>query len=66
MRQESKLTTFIAAWYIRLHLLQLRTKYAGMQVNEVKRMKDLEIENNKLKRIMTEKLLEIEAIKDVI
>ncbi len=43
-----------------------RSKYAGMEVNEAKRMKDLELENNKLKRILAEKLLEVEALKDVI
>lgn len=42
------------------------SKYAGMEVNEAKRMKDLELENNKLKRILAENLLEIEALKDVI
>jgi putative transposase len=36
-----------------------------MDVNEAKRMKDLEFENNKLKRILAEKLLEVEALKDV-
>ncbi len=40
--------------------------YAGMEVNEAKRMKDLELENNKLKRILAEKLLEVEALKDLI
>jgi putative transposase len=29
-------------------------------------MKDVELENNKLKRILAEKLLEVEALKDVI
>ncbi len=43
-----------------------RSKFAGMEVNEAKRMKDLELENNKLKRILAEKLLEGEARKDVI
>jgi len=43
-----------------------RSKYAGMEVNEAKRMKELELENNKLKRILAEKLLEVEALKDVI
>lgn len=37
-----------------------------MEVNEAKRMKELELENNKLKRILAEKLLEVEALKDVI
>ena len=43
-----------------------RSKYAGMEVNEAKRMRELEIENNKLKRILADKLLEVEALKDVI
>lgn len=43
-----------------------RSKYAGMEVKKAKRMKDLELENNKLKRILAEKLLEVEALKDVI
>lgn len=43
-----------------------RSKYAGMEINEAKRMKELELENNKLKRILAEKLLEVEALKDVI
>lgn len=42
------------------------SKYAGMEVNEAKRMKELDLENNKLKRILAEKLLEVEALKDVI
>lgn len=43
-----------------------RSKYAGMEVSEAKRMKELESENNKLKRILADKLLEVEALKDVI
>lgn len=43
-----------------------RSKFAGMEVNEAKRMRELELENNKLKRILADKLLEVEALKDVI
>lgn len=43
-----------------------RSKYAGMEVSEAKRMKELESENSKLKRILAEKLLEVDALKDVI
>lgn len=43
-----------------------RSKYAGLEVNEAKRLKELESENNKLKRLLAEKLLEIEAMKDVL
>ena len=43
-----------------------RSKYAGLEVNEVKRLKELESENNKLKRLLADKLLEGEAMKDVL
>lgn len=43
-----------------------RSKYAGLEVNEAKRLKELEAENNKLKRLLADKLLEVEAMKDVL
>lgn len=43
-----------------------RSKYAGLEVNEAKRLRELEAENNKLKRLLADKLLEVEAMKDVI
>lgn len=43
-----------------------RSKYAGMEVNEAKRLRELEKENNQLKRLLAEKLLENEALKDVV
>ena len=43
-----------------------RSKYAGLEVNEAKRLKDLESENNKLKKLLAEKLLENEAMRDVL
>lgn len=43
-----------------------RSKYGGLEVNEAKRLKDLEAENNKLKKLLAEKLLENEAMKDVL
>lgn len=42
-----------------------RSKYAGLEVNEAKRLRELEQENNKLKRLLAEKLLEVDAMKDV-
>lgn len=39
-----------------------RSKFAGMEVSEAKCMKELELENNKLKRILADKLLEVEAL----
>lgn len=43
-----------------------RSKYAGLEVNEAKRLRELESENNKLKRLLADKLLELEAMKDVL
>jgi len=45
---------------------QWKCKYAGVSANELKRIKDLEAENVKLKRIYAELALENTAIKDVL
>lgn len=45
---------------------QWKTRYAGMSVNELKRVKELEAENAKLKRMYAELALENVAIKDVL
>ena len=43
-----------------------RSKYGGLEVNEAKRLRELESENNKLKKLLAEKLLENEALRDVV
>ena len=43
-----------------------RSKYAGLEVNEAKRLRELESENQKLKKLLAEKLLENESLKDVV
>lgn len=43
-----------------------RSKYAGLEVNEAKRLRELEVENHKLKKLLAEKMLETEALKDVL
>ena len=43
-----------------------RSKYAGATVNDVKRLRELEAENTKLKRMYAELALENAAIKDVL
>lgn len=43
-----------------------RRKFGGMDVSEAKRLKALEDENRKLKRIVADQALEITAIKDVL
>jgi putative transposase len=43
---------------------QWKSKYAGVSANELKRIKDLEAENGKLKRMYAELALENTAIRD--
>jgi len=43
-----------------------RKKYGGMSVPDARRLKELEAENAKLKRIVANKELEIDALKDVL
>ena len=45
---------------------QWMSKYAGVSANELKRIKDLEAENGKLKRMYAELALENSAIRDVL
>lgn len=43
-----------------------KAKYGGMEVSDVKKMKDLEEENSRLKRIVANLTLENDAIKNVL
>jgi len=43
-----------------------RSKYSGVTMSELKRMKELKAENAKLKRLYAEMALENPAIKDVL
>ena len=43
-----------------------RSKYGGVTVNELKRMKELEAENAKLKRMYADLAMENHAMKDLI
>jgi putative transposase len=42
-----------------------RGKFAGMQVNDAKRLKALEDENRRLKKLVAEQALDIAMLKDV-
>lgn len=43
-----------------------RSKYGGLEVSEAKRLKELERENAQLKKLLAEKMLETEAMRDVL
>ena len=43
-----------------------RKKYGGLEVSDAKRLKRLEDENGRLKRIVAEQTLDISALKDVL
>ena len=42
-----------------------RRRFGGMEVPDAKRLRDLEAENNKLKKLLAESMLDIEALKVV-
>jgi len=42
-----------------------KSKYGGMEVNEARRLKELERENRQLKQIIAEQALDIKVLKDI-
>ena len=42
-----------------------KSKYGGMEVSDAKRLKQLEEENRRLKRIVADQALDIQMLKDV-
>jgi putative transposase len=42
-----------------------RARYGGLKADDVKRLKELETENARLKRIVADKELQIEALKEL-
>ncbi len=42
-----------------------RAQYGGMKADEVKRLKELEVENARLKRIVADQSLEVAALKEI-
>src|SRR4029450_6490257 len=43
-----------------------RKAYGGMSVSEAQRLKELEKENARLKRLLAERLLEVDALKELL
>jgi len=42
-----------------------KQKYGGMEVSDVRRLKELELENQRLKRLVAERDLAIEVMKEI-
>jgi putative transposase len=42
-----------------------RAQYGGMKADDVKRLKELELENTRLKRIVADQTLEVAALKEI-
>jgi putative transposase len=45
--------------------LRWRERYAGMQVNQVKRLRELEHENGRLRKLVAQQAMDIDALKDI-
>ena len=46
-------------------LLQVEAKFGGMEVSEAKRLRALEDENAKVKKLLAEAMLDIAVLKDI-
>jgi len=64
MRLAPRLTKFVVISSATFY--NWRSKFYGLEMNEAKRWRELESENNKLKKLLADKLLEMEAMKDVL
>ena len=47
-------------------LYRWKARFGGLEVNEARRLKRLEEENRRLKRVVAEQALDIQALKDVV
>ncbi len=43
-----------------------RNKYSGVDANELQRLRELEAENSRLKKIVAQQALDIDALKDLV
>ncbi len=48
------------------HLYRWKSKYGGMDVSDAKRLRELELENGKLKKLLAEAALDNAALKEVV
>jgi putative transposase len=54
------------AWRQRRQHLQRKAKFGGLEVSEAKRLKTLEDENTRLKRLLADAMLDNAALKDLL
>jgi len=52
------------AMYIRANFLRLREEFGSLKENEVKRLRDLEKENLRLKKLLAERDMEMEVVRE--
>ena len=60
VEQQRDMGVSAATWYI------WKRKYGGLEVNEARRLKELEQENSKLKRMVANLMLENEAVRETL
>ncbi|ATU95018.1 hypothetical protein BLM14_23460 (plasmid) [Phyllobacterium zundukense] len=49
-----------------VHPIKWRSKFGGMEVPEAKRLKALEEENGKLKRLLADAMLDVSTLKEML
>jgi len=49
-----------------IHFYKWRSKYGGMEVAEAKRLKALEDENGRLKRLLADAILDVSTLKEML
>ena len=49
-----------------VHPINWRSKYGGLEISELRRLRQLEDENRRLKAIVADQALDIRALKDVL
>lgn len=50
---------------LRVRIFAWRKRFGGMSVDEAKRLKTLEMENGKLKKMLADRMLEIDVLKEI-
>ena len=60
------------AWDCRKHgvsdatFYKWRSKYGGMEVSDAKKLKALEVENAKLKKLLAEQMMDVSTLKEML